>query len=75
MRFYRLHRTCEAGVSAGYDYFTNKRDAESALSYWRKNSPGADQDQQGEIDTIEIEPTRSGILAALNRYAAHADNG
>jgi len=28
-----------------------------------------------DIDLIEVEPTREGILAALNRYASHAENG
>jgi hypothetical protein len=75
MKFYQLHRTHEAGISAGYGYFTNKREAEQALTVWRKNSPGDVQDQDGEIAEIQIEPTKDGILRALNRYAAHADNG
>jgi hypothetical protein len=75
MKFYQLHRTHEAGESAGYEYFTGKREAESALATWRRNRPGPDQDHQGTITPIEIEPTKPGILRALNRYAAHADNG
>lgn len=75
MRFYQLHRTHEAGVSAGYSYYASKREAQSALATWRKNSPGDVQDQTGTIEPIEVTPTRAGILAALNRYAGHADNG
>jgi len=75
MKFYQLHRTCEAGTSAGYEYFTSRREAKRALAVWRRNSPGDVQDQQGDIEPIEIEPTRAGIVHALNRYANHEDNG
>jgi len=75
MKLYQLHLTHEAGESAGYRYFTNKREAQSALATWRKNSPGDVLDQTGTIEPIEIDPTRRGICAALNAYANHADNG
>jgi hypothetical protein len=75
MKFYQLRLTHEAGESAGYQYFTNRREAKTALAAWCKNSPGDVQDQQGEIAAIEIKPTKAGICRALNRYAAHADNG
>jgi hypothetical protein len=75
MRFYQLSLTHEAGISAGHQYFTSKREAEAALATWRKNSPGDVQDQTGTIEPIEIKPTKAGICRALNRYAGHADNG
>jgi hypothetical protein len=75
MKFYQLHRICEGGTSAGYEYFASRREAEKALNVWRKNSPGDVIDQQGDIELIDVEPTRVGILHALNRYANHADNG
>ena len=74
MKFYQLHRIHEAGICAGFEYFTNEREAKSALATWRKNSPGDVEDQQGTITPVEIEPTKAGICAALNRYATHADN-
>jgi hypothetical protein len=66
MKFYQLHLTHDAGESAGYRYFTSEREAKSALATWRKNSPGDVHDQDGEITPIEIEPTKTGIVAALN---------
>jgi hypothetical protein len=75
MKFYQLHLTHEAGQCAGFEFFTSKREARSALAIWRKNSPGDVQDQDGTIVQIEIKPTRSGILDALNHFASHADNG
>lgn len=75
MKFYQLHLTHEAGTSVGFRWFTSKREAESHLANWRRNSPGDVQDQTGEITPVNIEPTRAGILKALNRYANHPDNG
>jgi len=46
MKLYQLHRTHDAGESAGYEYFTARRGAERALAVWRRNSPGDVQDQQ-----------------------------
>lgn len=75
MRFYQLHRLHEAGESAGYEYFSSKDDAQKAARTWRANNPGPDDDHESEITPIEVEPTKAGILAALNRYAKHPDNG
>jgi hydrogenase maturation factor len=75
MKLYQLHRTHDAGESVGYEYFTARRGAERALATWRRNSPGDVQDQQGSIAIVMVDPTKVGICAALNRYAAHADNG
>jgi len=75
MRFYQVHMTHEAGTSVGYRWFTNRREAESHAANWRKTSPGDVIDQQAEIKPVEIEPTRTGILDALRRFANHPDNG
>jgi len=75
MKIYQLHRTHEAGVSAGYSYFTSRRAAQQALSIWRRNSAGDVEDQMGTIEQIEVAPGRHGIVEALNRYGGHPDNG
>jgi hypothetical protein len=74
MRFYRVHYTYDAGVSGGFTYFTSKREAEKHKRELNKAALVENGDG-GEIEVIEIEPTRGGILRALNLYAAHADNG
>ena len=68
-----MHRTYEAGTSAGYEFFSNRRDAEKARTEWR--GLGAELEHAADIERIDIEPTKAGILAALNRFGAHADNG
>ena len=73
MKFYRVHVLCEAGTSAGYEFFTSKAKAEAAMREW--TAPPAREDDVAELEEIEIEPTKSGILRALNTYANHENNG
>lgn len=76
MRFYRLHKVHEAGTSAGYEWFTNKWDAEQAFRNWIGTDEEMVCDREGtEVERIEIDTSKRGILHALNRYAKHADNG
>lgn len=70
MKFYRVHFTYEYGTSGGYTFFTSKRAAEK----YRRECD-VREENGGEIDEINITPTRKGILDALNRYADHPDNG
>jgi hypothetical protein len=76
MKFYRLHMSAGPDGSAGYQFFTSmsaaekaKRDHVKALKYDNEETDNVD------IEPIEIKPTKAGILAALNRYAKHPDNG
>jgi hypothetical protein len=71
MKFYSVHRTTEAGASAGYEWFTSKRKADAAATKWRTDNP----DETATVGEWEIEPTKAGILAALNLHASHPDNG
>ena len=73
MKFYRVHTCVECSTSSGYEFFTNKADAERAVREWTTGE--ALRTDTAEIDVIEITPTKAGILHALNTYAAHADNG
>lgn len=74
MKFYRLHQTYDHGSSVGYVFFMTMASAEKAQREWLKENAGEDP-EANEIDTIEVKPTRAGILAALNQYADHPDNG
>jgi len=80
MKYYRLDMHHEYGTSVGYQFFTNRREAEKAFREYM--SPPEKWDEEWvvsrsgtEIEVIEITPTRDGILHALNLYASHADNG
>lgn len=74
MRIYSLHRTHSAGESAGYEFFGSRRAADKAAAEWIRSDDSL-LEHGTEIKPIEVEPTKSGILRALNRYASHNDNG
>ena len=48
----------------GFTWFTSKREARRHAVTWKP---------YGEIETVEVYPTRVGILTVLNNYASHAD--
>lgn len=70
MRFYRNHIHTEDGESRGYRWFPSRQAAEQI------NKIVDDGGNTNPVaEPIVIEPTKAGILLALNRYASHADNG
>ena len=66
MRVYQVHMV-ENDKSNGYSYFANKKEAKLA----RRRGGGA----RDEISEIDVEISKPGIIAALNTYAGHPDNG
>lgn len=71
MRFYRVHLYDGADGSAGYKFFTVQADAKREARQWDR-----DRDNDAtEVEALEIEPTKAGILDALNFYAGHPNNG
>ena len=78
MKFYRVHLYGDTGVSFGYEWFTSRKEAEQRkreLDDERSDSDKADGMDEAEITEHLIEPTKAGILAALNRLANHPNNG
>lgn len=85
MKFYRVHYRIDGGNSAGSHWFTTKRAARAALLQGIKIRTQEARELYArdvetaelpdEIEEIVITPTKQGILAALNTYAAHPDNG
>ncbi|RPI40406.1 MAG: hypothetical protein EHM67_09435 [Hyphomicrobiaceae bacterium] len=75
MKFYRLHLSETGEGSHGYRFFTTKRDALAVARDWKRNESDEAGCYDTEIDVIRIAPTKASILAALNRYAKHNDNG
>lgn len=69
MRFYRLEFIMEMDGSQGFRWFTNKADAERVARKW------FEPDHKYKLTTHEIEPTKTGILKALNSVASHPNNG
>lgn len=85
MRFYRVHVYDDADGSRGYQWFTRKREAEQVVRAESMpvkrpdlddGTPDATPDQTPlQVEPIDIEPTRAGILKALRIYASHPNNG
>jgi hypothetical protein len=72
MKLYRVHLLIDSGASGGYEWFASKREADKLKrEHDRKNGP----EDSAEIQIIEVEPTRSGILRAFNIYGSHPNNG
>jgi hypothetical protein len=71
MRLYRLHLAHSAGVSSGYKFFTTKPEAAKAKDEWIND----DASHSAEFEEITLRANARGILAALNVYASHPDNG
>jgi hypothetical protein len=74
MKFYRVayHNEQDPAESAGFAWFTNRRDALAAAKSQQADGPDA---KSAEPEMIEVAPTKTGILKALNDYASHPDNG
>lgn len=73
MKLYMLHFYATQDGSYGYRFFTSAKAAEREAAQWRRDNAG--DEPRCDIASIDIEPTKNGILRALNRYASHADNG
>ena len=69
MKFYRVRHYVEDGSSGGHTWTTSKDEAQRAVREHAKLNPGG---EASEIEPVDITPTKAGILAALNHYAAHA---
>lgn len=59
------------GEHQGYDYVSSKR----AVARIKRKSANNDDDYYFDVTQINVEISKRGILAALNDYAGHPDNG
>lgn len=71
IRLARVHWWDEQNGSGGYSFFRSEPEARAAI---REAAPDASGHKE-TVEIIEIEPTVDGILAAMQKYASHADNG
>ena len=74
MMFYRVDLRNFEDSSCGYQWFTSGVEANKASKQWLEENEGDDH-ATAEVEIVEIEPTKKGILDALIRFAGHADNG
>ena len=74
MRVYRNHYYSAMEGSDGYSWHLRRCDA---LAEWeeRGGDEELDRDMGERATPIEIQVTVEGVIAALNRYGDHPDNG
>ncbi len=74
MKIFRVHLTDESGMSLGYEYYSNKKDAETA---WKKSKSDNHVrfDANITIEQKEVVIGKYEILNLLNEWASHPDNG
>jgi hypothetical protein len=71
MRFYRVDFGCDLGSSAGFEWFTDRSEADRIAKRWIDENP----EETALVKVVDITPTKTGIKRALNLYATHPDNG
>lgn len=73
MRIYRVPHRGDGGEHTKYSYHTSKKEAKKA---WNETDP---DDRayyiMDEIEAVEFNPTKRGILGLLTFWASHPDNG
>jgi hypothetical protein len=72
MRFYRVDFRDPSHLSHGYAFTTSLSAAHAAGKEFAAAHGGGCTYEVGHLD---IDPTRAGILHALNLYGKHCDNG
>ena len=65
MRIYQVHLLKADGSSRGYSFHVNQKEAKRAQKEYGK--------PYGEINPIDVEISKPGVLMALNTYASHPD--
>lgn len=76
MRFYKVTTQNTIDRSCGFQFFTNVADVNSCVKEWETR--GHDEEYNShytQVEVINIEPTKTGILKALRDHAMHPDNG
>jgi hypothetical protein len=74
MKVFRVHLTDSSGMSLGFEYYSNKKDAQESLRNNAKNK----EDVRVDNDSIEMKEIVIGkyeILDILNDWGSHPDNG
>jgi hypothetical protein len=72
MKLYRITHYIDGGSSGGFSWETSVEAAKRTAAEYKRNNP---DELDSEIEPVEFEPTKAGILALLRQYAQHADNG
>jgi hypothetical protein len=69
MKLYRVSYRDQFAEHKGYEYFSNKKDALKADNTNKENST------RDDVEEIEINLSKKGVIFAFNQWASHPDNG
>lgn len=74
MKVFRVHLTDASGMSLGFEYYSNRKDAQTAL---RKSQSDEEVrvDSNSSIEEKEVIIGKYEILKLLNEWGSHPDNG
>lgn len=90
MKLYRVSRSDVKDGHQGYSFHGNKSEANKAAKefldlfepteelrkeYAAMGDTPPRNDAEAQVTVIDVTPTKAGILAALNRFASHNNNG
>lgn len=75
MKFYRVRYSQDGGNSGGYSWHSNRDAAIKALLEAIKANPDEYKTYKPEIDAIDVDPTKAGLLQFMSDYASYPDNG
>lgn len=70
---YRVNFLDSADGSQGFAFFTTRREADQALLKWQADCP--EMRGAADIEARQTPRTRRDVLALLEDWATHADNG
>ena len=78
MKIYRLDYRTFQGTSAGFSFHSSARAATTARLHAETVSVNNDEPisaKESSVVQISVTPDKAGIIAALNKWAGHPDNG
>lgn len=78
MKIYRNSYQSHQESSCGFSFHSSAKEARKEMAKFKKNSQSKgfdDFNPDSSTEPIDIIPTKKGIIAALNAYASHNDNG
>lgn len=72
MKIYRVSKYCGQEGHQGYEYHSNKKDAEKSQKEFNSWYPN---DVLEGVEEFNYPITKKGMLEALNFFGSHANNG
>ena len=73
MKIFRVHFKDSTGMSLGFAYHSNKKDAMQALE--TSNSANETETDKEDIEERELVIGKYEFLKLINEWASHPDNG